>query len=58
MPRYQPGALMTPGGMMPLATVSQPMMLAARPMVSVSGHTVSNAAGMIQIIIFVLYLKI
>jgi hypothetical protein len=42
MPRYQHGALMTPQGMMPLASVAQPMMMATRPMVSVSNH---NAAG-------------
>lgn len=42
MPRYQHGALMTPQGMMPLATVAQPMMMATRPMVSVAGH---NAGG-------------
>jgi hypothetical protein len=44
MPRYQHGALMTPQGMMPLATVAQPMMMATRPMVSVAGH---NAGGTI-----------
>ncbi|CAB3375813.1 Hypothetical predicted protein [Cloeon dipterum] len=43
MSRYQTSAHL-PHGMLPLATVSQPMMLAARPMVSVAGQTVSNAA--------------
>ncbi|XP_065346706.1 BUB3-interacting and GLEBS motif-containing protein ZNF207 isoform X1 [Cloeon dipterum] len=44
MSRYQTSAHLS-HGMLPLATVSQPMMLAARPMVSVAGQTVSNAAA-------------
>ncbi|XP_059480544.1 BUB3-interacting and GLEBS motif-containing protein ZNF207 isoform X2 [Neocloeon triangulifer] len=43
MPRYQHSALL-PHGMVPLS-VAQPMMLAARPMVSVAGHQVTNAAA-------------